>query len=715
MPHHHRARAAGRRLASTADLASTAALDSFLLPALAHVSPTGAQPEPPDPGIAEESPARRDARMAWWRDARFGMFIHWGLYAVPAGTWKGRPVGGIGEWIQHIGRIPGKEYDTLLSQFDPVEFDAAEWVRIAKDAGMRYIVITTKHHDGFALFDSALSDFDVMATPFGRDIMKELSEAARTAGLRICWYHSILDWHHPDYLPRTDWSDLPVEGADFDRYRAYLKGQVTELLTNYGDIGVMWFDGEWEPMWTHEHGVDLYRHVRSLQPRIIVNNRVDKGRQGMRGLTREGFAGDFGTPEQEIPPTGLPGADWETCMTMNDTWGYKADDHNWKSVEDLLRKLADIASKGGNFLLNVGPTGRGRIPPASVERLEAMGRWMRRNGEAIYGTSASPFAHLPWGRCTQKPIPGGTRLYLHVFDWPGDGVLRVPGLASTPREAYVLSDPDRWPLETRRHEDAVWITVPERPADPVNTVVVLDVTGPPAVFDPPVLTAERERFVDGTEVRIGDERDDATVRYTTDGSTPTALAPVAPRSLNLTDTTVVAARYFRGDTPLSGERRLEVRRVEPRPAVAVSAVAPGLRYELFEADVNSVDELRGLEPAASGVVPTLDISRRSVEEHFGFRFTGLIRVQRDGMYRFSLSSDDGATLRIGGELVVDHDGIHAAYEKTGSTALAAGLHRIEVLFFEKGGHESLDLWIEGPDLPRRAVGPEMLLHETGSR
>jgi len=437
-----------------------------------------------------ETRAQHDQRMQWWREARFGMFIHWGLYAIPAGEWKGKKVGGTGEWIQFQAKIPPAEYEPLQKQFNPVKFDARRWARIAKGAGMKYVVITSKHHDGFCLFDSKLTEWDVMGTPFRRDILKELAAACRAEGLAMCWYHSILDWHHPDYLPRgkgrpRPWDTRPTQGADFDRYVAYLKGQLRELVGNYGPIGVLWFDGEWEDTWTHEHGRDLYQYVRSLQPDIIINNRVDKGRQGMAGMSKAGdFAGDFGTPEQEIPATGLPGVDWETCMTMNDTWGYRKDDHHWKSSEELIRKLVDIASKGGNFLLNVGPTAEGEIPGPSVERLEATGRWMKQNGQSIYATSASPFKKLDWGRATQRPLRNNkTRLYLHVFTWPKDGKLVVPGLESKVAGAYLLADPPgaEKPLAVARQNGAVVVIVPATAPDPVDTVVVLDIEGKPAV------------------------------------------------------------------------------------------------------------------------------------------------------------------------------------------------------------------------------------------
>ncbi len=422
-----------------------------------------------------------DARMGWWRDARFGLFIHWGLYAIPAGEWQGNT--NHTEWIKHTAQIPHDQYDRLVSQFNPVKFDADHWVRSARAAGMKYIVITSKHHDGFCLFDSNYTDYDIMSTPFQRDIMKELAEASRRHGLRICWYHSIMDWYHPDYLPRRPWEQRSAEGANLDRYRTHLKNQVRELLTNYGPVGVMWFDGEWEDTWTHEHGQDLFHFVRGIDPRVIINNRVDKGRGGMAGLTTdERFAGDFGTPEQEIPATGLPGVDWETCMTMNDHWGYNRFDDSWKSAENLIRKLADIASKGGNFLLNVGPTASGEFPPPCIERLRAIGEWMDVNGEAIYGTQASPFASLPWGRCTQKRLDSGTtRLYLHVFDWPEDGCLLVPGIRNDPRWAALLSDTDCNPLPVARDDDALVIHLPEYAPDPINSVVILDIVGTPEV------------------------------------------------------------------------------------------------------------------------------------------------------------------------------------------------------------------------------------------
>ena len=417
--------------------------------------------------------------MEWFNEARFGMFIHWGLYAAPAGAWKGKfaPPGG-GEWIMETMKIPIPDYARLVPQFNPVQFDAREWVRIAKDAGMKYIVITSKHHDGFGLWRSDLTDWCIKSSPFQRDPLKELADACRAAGLKLCFYHSIMDWHHPDYANRRKYHHLRDGQPDMDRYVAYMKGQLKELLTRYGPIGILWFDGEWEPAWTHERGVDLYNYVRSLQPNIIVNNRVGKGRSGMGGMDKGQGVGDYGTPEQEIPATGFgPGVTWESCMTMNGTWGHRTDDHDWKSATVLVHNLIDCASKGGNYLLNVGPTAEGLIPEASVERLAAVGRWMKLNREAIYGTQASPFKRLPWGRCTTKVRGRETILYLHVFDWPKDGKLLVPGLLNVPRRAYLLADARKQPLNTTSVDDGLVVSVPSDALGEISATIVLKVHG----------------------------------------------------------------------------------------------------------------------------------------------------------------------------------------------------------------------------------------------
>jgi alpha-L-fucosidase len=424
----------------------------------------------------EESQAARDARMQWWREARFGMFIHWGLYAVPAGEYNGIKSDRIGEWIQDWANIPREDYEKYAAEFNPVEFDAAEWVRIAADAGMKYIVITSKHHEGFSMFDSDVSDYDIVdSTPYGKDPIAALSEECKKQGVKLCFYHSIMDWHHPSqYVEQEGRHRTAGHGQNSileDRkaeYVTYMKAQLRELVEKY-DPAVLWFDGEWVNWWTEPDGKDLYQYCRSLKPSIIVNNRVGKGRQGMQGMNKgPDYAGDFGTPEQEIPATGLPGVDWETCMTMNDTWGFKSYDENWKSTETLIRQLIDAASKGGNYLLNVGPTKEGIIPEASVTRLKEMGEWMKVNGDAIYGTSASPFETLEWGRATTKD----NKIYLSVFEWP-NGTLEVPLPEQEITRAYLLEDPGK-ELKINKGESSLAITVPAKAPDAIATVIVLE-------------------------------------------------------------------------------------------------------------------------------------------------------------------------------------------------------------------------------------------------
>lgn len=429
----------------------------------------------PNMDFSKETKAQKDARMKWFRESRFGMFIHWGLYAVPAGVWKGKNHAGAAEWLMFTAKIPVSDYSPLLGQFNPVEFDAKEWVRIAKGAGMKYIVITSKHHDGFALYPSKQSQWNVAYTPFKRDILKELSQECKKAGIVFCTYHSIMDWHHPDYAPRRPWDPRPDVPTNMDRYTAYMKAQLKEIVENY-DPGVMWFDGEWEDTWNHARGADLYQYVRSLKPSILVNNRVDKGRAGMAGMTVGDHLGDFGTPEQEIPPNGFPGADWESCMTMNDTWGFHQNDHNWKSAETLIQNLVDCASKGGNYLLNVGPTALGKIPPESVERLRAVGDWLKVNGEAIYGSQAGPFAKpLKWGRVTSKP----GKLYLHVFDKRAREVL-LPGFSVNVKNVFPLGrESDR--LSAKQTPDGLLVQVPSGSLIPV---VVLEHQGEPKIVVP---------------------------------------------------------------------------------------------------------------------------------------------------------------------------------------------------------------------------------------
>ena len=419
-----------------------------------------------------------DERMEWWRDSKFGMFIHWGAYSIIGGERGTKIAGGGAEWAMDKLDYTVEDYEKFPEMFNPVMFDADAWVSMAKNAGMKYIVLTSKHHEGFGLWDSKVSDYDVMDTaPFKRDIVKELSEACKKQGIKFCLYYSIVDWHHPqaqgNLYPNyniAQHDDPSVVNPEFPEYfKNYMKPQVKELLSNYGDIGVVWFDGDWISDYTTEMGKELYSFIRDIQPNTIVNNRVDKGRTGMDGMNNHPgeFAGDFGTPEQEIPDTGID-TDWEACMTMNGSWGYKPSDNNWKSSEDLIEKLVDIVSKGGNFLLNIGPDGFGRFPSESIRRLNAMGEWTKINGEAVYGASASPYEKPKWGRYTKKD----NVVYAHVFDWPKDGVLKLNKDIKV-KKATLLSAPGKalTALGTSRE---VLVDVPMLAPDATVSVVKIE-------------------------------------------------------------------------------------------------------------------------------------------------------------------------------------------------------------------------------------------------
>jgi alpha-L-fucosidase len=428
-----------------------------------------ADKDPADP-YAKETPAQRDVRMKWWREARFGMFIHWGVYSVPAGTYRGKRIGRIGEWIMNTGKIPVAEYRQFAREFNPVKYNAEEWVKTAKAAGMKYIVITSKHHDGFAMFDTAASDWNIVkASPFHRDPLKELAAACRKYGIRLGFYYSqAQDWNNPGGAAAGGHWDPAQDGSMDDYIKNVAVPQVRELLTHYGPVSVLWWDTPVDM--THERAAQL-ASVLKLQPGIIYNNRLGGG-----------FNGDTETPEQYIPPTGFGNRDWETCMTLNDTWGYKSYDDNWKSPETLIRNLVDIASKGGNYLLNVGPTNEGLIPAPSVERLKVVGAWMKVNGDAIYDTTASPFKSLPWGRCTKRMTASGATLYLHIFDWPTDGILRVPGLKSPAQRAWLLASGRALPCENS--PEGVVIHLPPIAPNSISSTVALKIAGKLEVENP---------------------------------------------------------------------------------------------------------------------------------------------------------------------------------------------------------------------------------------
>jgi alpha-L-fucosidase len=430
----------------------SAALIAILLMLATAQTLFAAKPPPAGPNedpYALETPAERDARLQWWRDARFGLFIHWNVSSVPAGVYHGKHNRFVGEWLMHDEKIPVAEYREYARRFNPTAFDADEWVQLARDAGVKYIVITAKHHDGFAMYHSTVSDWNIVdATPFDRDPLKELSAACQKHGVKLGFYYShAQDWVHPGgRVPAGAWDAAQV--GDFDEYlRTVAVPQLREILTGYGPVAILWWDAPWE---MNRERANLFLPLLKLQPGIITNDRLGGD-----------YPGDAGSPEQGIPEGGLAGGrDWETCMTMNDSWGYKSTDHNWKSPQALIRNLAEIASQGGNYLLNVGPTAEGRIPEPSAVRLRAVGQWLKVNGEAIYATRAGRLGPFPWGLCTRRDDATGTTLYLLVFDWPDDGLLLVPGFKRRVQSACLLADSERRPLDLTPDDAGLYIRVP---------------------------------------------------------------------------------------------------------------------------------------------------------------------------------------------------------------------------------------------------------------
>ena len=405
---------------------------------------------------------QNDMRMQWWKDAKFGMFIHWGIYSVPSGKWGETTT--YGEWIMHSAKIPRAEYATLAKQFNPTGFNADEWVKLAKDAGQKYIVITSKHHDGFAMFGSKADPYNIVdATPFKRDILKELAEACRKQDMKLGFYYSqAQDWYHPGgaVSGNVEWDE--THKGDMNKYVEEIAiPQVKEILANYGDVAVLWWD---TPTNMTQEMAQKLADLTKPYPNLITNNRLGAG-----------MGGDLETPEQFVPATGFPGRNWEVCMTMNGHWGYNAYDDRWKSTTDLLQKLIDIVSKGGNFLLNVGPNQYGIIPEVCQQNLREMGDWLKINGEAIYGTQASPFPYLSWGRATQK----GQKLYLHVFDWPKDGKLVVP-FSNKITKAYLLAD-DKTSLKVTAGKENSAIQLPAYAPDKIASVVAVEFEGKPTV------------------------------------------------------------------------------------------------------------------------------------------------------------------------------------------------------------------------------------------
>lgn len=396
-------------------------------------------------------------RATWFRESKYAMFIHWGLYSQAANVWNGKNWHGISEWLMTRSKIPVREYEKLAASFNPVDFDADEIAKLAKAAGMKYIVLTSKHHEGFAMFKSAASKFNsVDATPFKRDVAGELADACKKHGLGIGFYYSqFLDWHEKDGAG-NNW-DFP-EQRDFDKFfQGKVLPQVTELLTNYGPVSLIWFDTPGTI--PRESSQELYELVRRLQPECLVNSRIGNG------------MGDYSSAgDQEIPlvvPEGL----WESVDTHNDTWAYSQHDHNWKTPSEVITRLVKVVSLGGNYMLNIGPTGKGLVPAESANILREAGRWIKKHEKAIYGTDKSPIPMQPWGAITSTP----GKLYLHVFQWPSDGKIYLPGLKLSKPQATIMGSGKK--LKLIREKGIITVEIPSLPPVRPFTVIELSYDG----------------------------------------------------------------------------------------------------------------------------------------------------------------------------------------------------------------------------------------------
>ena len=425
--------------------------------------------------------AAYEKRVEWFKQARFGMFIHWGLYAIPAR----------GEWIRSVERISVEDYQQYFDEFNPVDYDPRKWARACKQAGMQYAVLTAKHHDGFCLFDSALTDYK-STTCCGRDLVREYLDAFRAEGIRVGLYYSIIDWHHPDFPhygdrqhPERDNPAFKDYKYDFDKYLEYMHGQIRELCTNYGKIDIFWFDFSYDDMRGEKwKATELVRMIRSYQPDVLMDNRLEVSGEGFGSLATQNpseYSGDFVSPEQIIPPEGVVDdmgkpVVWESCITMNNNWGYNSRDDHFKTADMIIKKLVECVSKGGNMLLNVGPDARGNIPEKSLEILRGIGDWMRLNSESIYGCGRSLLPRPDYGRVTQK----GKTLYFHVNE-PQIGFVPLAGIkADDVKCIRLLRDGSELKIErnwiTNNYPDIVFVSLGENQLlpDPVDTVIKVE-------------------------------------------------------------------------------------------------------------------------------------------------------------------------------------------------------------------------------------------------
>jgi alpha-L-fucosidase len=637
-------------------------------------------------------------KMQWWRDARFGMFIHWGIYSVPAK----------GEWYMTDAHVPLREYEKYASQFNPVDFDADSWARLAHDAGMRYLIITAKHHDGFCMFNTRMTKYNVVhATPWHMDPLKLLSKACKRYKIKFGVYYSIMDWHSPDQEANVPDSARPTYNPTHFKpgrkaaYINYMKRQLKELVSQYNPA-VLWFDGGWMDGWTAADGRGIYNYLRKLDPRLIINDRVIG-------------AGDYETPEQQIPASGIAGKEWETCMTINDSWGFNAADSNFKSATTLLRNLVDIVSKGGNYLLNVGPTSQGTVPKSEVQVLKEIGQWLRRNGGSIYGTTASPFAkRFQWGYATQK----GTDLFLQIFDWPIDGRVVLHGIYNLPKKVFVLSDKRKVSLSVTKDGDALVVRTPQRPPEEWCSVIELHFGGRILLYNPPQIIAEDTLFIDSLQVNISPKFENAVARYSVQsditestGTEPTPDSPEVSGPIRINNSSIVSARYFVGDLPVSETEKAAFVKVNvDSPVVVGGTLRQGLLYKYYEGEWQIIPDFSKLKPIRQGELRNFSLPPQRSRINYGIEYKGYMRIPSKGVYTFYVSSDDGSKLYIDGKLIVDNDGLHGPVEKAGKAALSSGYHQVELKFFQAGGSDELRVFYKRANTPKQEIPDAQLYY-----
>jgi len=636
-----------------------------------------------------------DPKMDWWKEAKFGMFIHWGLYSIPAGEWNGKRTTNIAEWILNDLKIPVGEYKAYAKQFNPTKFNAEKFVLLAKEAGMKYMVLTAKHHEGFAMFKSSDPFNIVDATPYKRDVVQQLADACKKHNMPFGLYYSqAQDWTHLGGGMYGKHWDQAQEGS-FEKYIDEVSlPQVKEIMEKFNPR-IVWWD---TPAEMTAELAKKFTDYLAKYPNLILNNRLGGN-----------VDGDLETPEQYIPATGFPNKNWESCMTMNGTWGYSKFDQNWKSTTVILQNLIDIASKGGNYLLNVGPTPEGEIPQPSIQCLKEVGAWMKVNGEAIYGTKASPFNQLTWGRATQKVVKGKNILYLSVFEWPANGKLVVSGLENNILKAYALAAP-KTALKVFVSESDKTIDVSKVNRTGVATVIVLELKGKPVVNDAPTITSDNSIYTSKIEFGIRTNTKNGAIYYTIDGTEPTTASLLVKDKvlMNASGELVVKARTFVNGKAVSATSTATFK--QEMPLAPMYEGKPGLKFKYFEGSWEMLPDFYKLTAVKSGITPDFNLNERKKALYYGFTFDGYILVPETDVYAFFLSSDDGSKLIIDDTKMLDFDGMHGMGEKRLDVALEKGLHKISLKFFQHGGGDGLRLDWKQTGKDRKVVDKSVLSH-----